>query len=195
MDEYTDLHWLFLNRPFNEAVTKMITDRRFADQILPFLENSGNFSLDALRCGSILLTLATASFNKTGFTINTFKNNSAFLSPDSFITLIRRHGKTGLILLQNCPLGIKIRQTPSSGPVLENFGNWAFGNMTPVTEWGKIILGKEMGVELSEIGLQLLELSALTEKGLQKIFILAEKMNKPLKMYHEKNVGGRGKNV
>ena len=194
-DHVENLQILFLQRSFNEAATKMITDRRFNDQILPFIKDCGNYSLDALHCGSILLTLATAKFNKTGFTITTFNNIQAFLSPDDFITCIRRHGKAGLNILLNSPLGIKITQTTISEVVLGNFGNWAFGNMTPVTNWGKIVLGKEMGVELSEIGLQLLEMSALTEKGVQKIFLLAEKMGKPLKRKHEKDMVGRGKNV
>ena len=92
---------------------------------------------------------------------------------------MRNEGQNGLNILLNCPLGISVELDEQTGGILSNFGNWAFSNMTPVTEWGKILLGKEMGLELREIALQLLELSTYTRNHLWNIHKLIKKLENP----------------
>ena len=176
MENYKNLFEVFNEQSFNSATVEMLTNRRYITEIENFVKYCNAYIIDARNCGGELLTLSTASFNKVGFTVKTFKGTKGQLSPELYIRTIRAQGKNGLNILLNCPLGIKITQTTVSEQILGNFGNWAFGNMTPVTEWGKILLAKEMGLELKEIGLQLLEMSHLTLQRLKQIGRLAKKL-------------------
>ena len=176
MRTYRNLRELFENENFQAGVTEMLCNRRYSTEIEPFLNFCHHFIIDARNCGSELLVLSTANHNKVGFEVKTFKNSKAQLSPESFIQTVRCEGMNGLNILLNCPLGLSIDQDEESSHILMNFGNWAFGHMTPVTEWGQILLGKEMGTELREIGLQLFELSLATSKRMEYILKLVQKL-------------------
>ena len=154
----------------------MLCNRRYSTEIKSFLNYCKNYIIDARNCGSDLLVLSTASHIKVGFEVQTIKGTKAHLSPETFIQIVQGEGMNGLNILLNCPLGQVVIQDEVSHHILLNFGNWAFGNTTPVTEWGQILLGKEMGIELREIGLQLFEASANTQKRVNYILKLARKL-------------------
>ena len=179
MKDYANLRKLFEEETLTASTVEMLTNRRYYHDIREFLKHCNLFIIDAISCGSDLLTLASAVHTKAGFTVTTIKGTKGHLSPDLFIQLIRNEGKNGLNILLNCPLGLSIQLDEQARRVLFNFGNWAFSDMTPVTEWGKIMLGKEMGLELREISLQLFELSSLTKTHLINIHKLIKKLKTP----------------
>ena len=173
---HEELTQVFRNNSFNTALTILLTDRRLKNHIKPFILHCKLYISDTIRCAGVLLLLASAHFNKTGFTLKSLKNTHLFLSPYKFIQLIRANGINGINLIFNNPLNCSFQSSNTTDHILRNFGNWAFGNMTPITDWGQILLGKEMGTELREIGLILLEQASITDQHLDKILNYTNKL-------------------
>ena len=179
MKPYNNLKELFDKESFGSSVTELLCNRRYLQEFKQFFNYCLNYIQDARNSGSEILLLSTAKHEKVGFEVTSFKGHKAHLSADRYIKTIRQEGINGINILLNCPLGTKINYDSETAHIVANFGNWAFGHMTPATEWGKILLGKEMGTELREIGLQLIEISIKTEKRVNYILTLITKLQNP----------------
>ena len=166
---------VFQKNSFLKALEIILTDPSLKSSLNTFMSLCNNYVSDGVKCGSYLLTLATAKHIKLGFEIKTLKGTKAHISSENFISLIRNHGINGLNINFNNPLGIGNEQNEVSRNIINNFGNWAFSFNTPITEAGRTLLGKEMNIELRELGIQVLRLAYLTSKKLTQLKKLANK--------------------